>query len=154
VTVTLTSLRVVQDCDDAGFPVTLFDDDTNGEFQYRFWVSWPDGTNPTLHDSEGYTDQVRRGGPGTTWQQGQSTRRVLNGPGPHTIRVHFLATEWDKELTGWYEDEWLDHRTAEAQYTVRTGDVSDGNKSGSFSLGANLSECHFQANFTVSTVEG
>jgi hypothetical protein len=32
--------------------------------------------------------------------------------------------------------------------------VSGGNKSGSFSLGANLSECHFQANFTVSTVEG
>jgi hypothetical protein len=154
VTVTLTSLRVHQDCDNEGFPTTLVDDDNNGEFQYRFWVSWPDGSIPTILDSEGYTDQVRLGASGTTWQQGQSSRRVLSGPGPYTIRVHFLATEWDKRLDGWWEDEWLDHQTVSAQYTVQTGNVTGGNKTASFSLGTNHSECHFQANFTVATVEG
>jgi hypothetical protein len=157
VTVTLSSFWVYEDCDDEGFPTTLVDDDTNGEFQYRFWVSWPDGTSPTILDSEGYTDQVRLGGSGTYWEQGQTSRRVLNGPGPHTIRVRFVATEWDKNLQGWIEDEWMDHQIREAQYTVRTGDVSGGNRSDAFNVGntaGNFAECHFQANFRVRTVEG
>jgi hypothetical protein len=158
VTVTLTSFQVIQDCDDRGFPATLFDDDTHGEFQYRFWVAWPDGSTPTIADSESYTDQVRRGETGTVWTHGQTSRRVLDGPGPHTIRVRLTATEWDKELVGgWFEDEWLDHESVEAPYTVRTGDVSGGNRTGSFLMGNegdNYSKCYFRANFTVSTVEG
>jgi hypothetical protein len=155
-TVTLTSIEVVQDCDDRILD-GIFDNLTEGEFQYRFWISWPDGSNPAIATTDGYPDNVRRGGAGTKWNDGRRERRVLAGPGPHTIRVSFNATEWDSFLGTWNREEWLDNQTKTAQFTIRTGDVRGGNTSASFSLGndrGNYANCHLRANFSVSTVEG
>ena len=158
VTVTLNSIAVPQDCDFAGFPATIWDNDSEGEFQYRFWVSWPDGSDATMDHTEHLTDKVRRGGSGTIWPDGRVDRRILDGPGPYTVYLHFWATEWDSYLGGlWGEDEFLNHQSKSLKYTFRTGDVISGNAAGSISLGNdpdNYSKCHIKASFTIRTVEG
>ena len=175
VTLTLRSIQIVQDCDDE--TITLLDDNESGEFVYKFWVSWPDGSasllaSTTRFPSIGGTDAaeyVRRGGTGSAWTfgaggAGTSARRVFAGPGPVGITVRFAGMEVDKFVNGWGADEDMaqpresqigyDPVERDVTYSIRTGDVSGGNVTGSLSLGLVLARCHLKANFAVRTVEG
>lgn len=114
-TVTLLSIRADNDCDDEGFPTTIVDNDTEGEFAYRFMIGWPNGESTTVASTPFFPKHnegkgLLRLGTGTALAVGPSGRgithtRYFTSERQAALLITFGATEWDSRIEDWYADE-------------------------------------------------